>query len=222
MSEALGVIFDMDGVLVDSYRAHLDSWQRAAAAYGLSMTENDFARTFGRTSAEIIEQLWPGRFDSAGKVAFDDAKEQAYREILKTHFPAMPGASELIKSLHTAGFRMAIGSSGPPENVEVVHNQLLNGNLIEVTVNRTHVMRGKPDPQVFLVAAEKLEIPPARCAVIEDAPVGLKAARAAEMRAIGLTGTADRAVLEPLADVVVGSLHELTPQSIASLIAGEQ
>lgn len=218
MSQPLGVIFDMDGVLVDSYRAHFDSWQRAARGHGLDMTETDFARTFGRTSGEIIEQLWPSKFDAPGKIALDDQKERAYREILKEHFPAMPGATELIQSLHAAGIRMAIGSSGPPENVAVVHQQLPGGNLIEVTVNRTHVTRGKPDPQVFLVAAQKLGIPPARCAVIEDAPVGLKAARAAGMKAIGLTGTVDRATLEPLADVVVQSLNELTPNSIAGLI----
>lgn len=218
-NQTLGVIFDMDGVLVDSYRPHFDSWQEAAAANGLAMTDADFARTFGRTSAEIIEQLWPGQFDQAGKVALDNHKEEAYRQILKKHFPGMDGASGLIKALHDAGFKMAIGSSGPPENVKVVHEQLPNGKLIGVTVDRSYVTRGKPDPQVFLVAAEKLGIPPIRCAVIEDAPVGLKAARAAGMKAIGLTGTADRATLEPLADLVVESLRELTPESIRKLLA---
>lgn len=218
MNETLAVIFDMDGVLVDSYRAHFESWRTAAAAQGLAMTEADFSRTFGRTSAEIIEQLWPGRFDQAGKIALDDEKERDYREILKTHFPAMDGVNELIKALHAAGFRLAIGSSGPPENVAVVKNQLTSGGLIDVTVNRTHVTRGKPDPQVFLIAAEKLGVDPSRCAVIEDAPVGLKAARAAGMKAIGLTGTADLATLEPLADVVVQSLRDLAPRGITDLI----
>ena len=119
MSNGLGVIFDMDGVLVDSYAAHFKSWKKSAARYGLGMTQSEFAVTFGRTSRDIIGYLWPGRFDDAELAAFDRAKEADYRDILRAHLPVMPGAEELICSLHGAGFALAIGSSGPKENVAV-------------------------------------------------------------------------------------------------------
>src|SRR5438094_7857413 len=118
---SLGVIFDMDGVLVNSYDAHLESWQRSARQRNLEMSRENFARTFGRTSREIIRELWPGTLSDEQIAAFDAAKEQAYRDILATKFPEMDGADELIRALHDAGFRLAIGSSGPPPNVALVH-----------------------------------------------------------------------------------------------------
>lgn len=214
----LGVIFDMDGVLVDSYRAHLESWQETAREFDLQMTEDDFARTFGRTAREVIQQLWPGQFDDQRRQQFDAAKEAAYREILTRKFPEMPGVGPLIRSLHDSGFRLAIGSSGPPKNVELVRSRITSGELIDAAVHGGEVQRGKPDPQVFLLAAGKLGLQPQQCAVIEDALVGLKAAAAAGMTAIALTGTADRATLQPSADLVVDALRELSAESIRRLI----
>jgi HAD superfamily hydrolase (TIGR01509 family) len=214
----LGVIFDMDGVLVDSYRPHLLSWQQAAREQGLLLTEAQFATTFGRTSRDIIHRLWPGRFRADQIAAFDARKEQAYRDIIAHDFPEMPGAGALVEALHAAGFATAIGSSGPPENIAVVRRGLPHGDRIGATVSGAEVPHGKPDPDVFLRAAGKLGLAPACCAVIEDAPVGVEAARRAGMTAIALTGTAPRATLATRAHLVVDSLRELTPAAIAALI----
>ena len=220
MEHPLGVIFDMDGVLVDSYAAHLRSWRDVAARHGLDLSDANFARTFGRTSRDIIGALWPGKFDDDGVARFDAAKEARYREILGERFPEMDGASELIRELHDAGYRLAIGSSGPPQNVSLVQRQLRSGHLFEVTVNGTEVTRGKPDPDVFLIAARKLGIEPPRCAVVEDAPAGIEAARRAGMTSIGLLGTAPRERLAEHADLVVGSLRDLSPAVIGEAMRG--
>jgi beta-phosphoglucomutase len=217
-SGALGVIFDMDGVLVQSYRPHYESWRITTERNGVSLTEADFAGTFGRTSREIIPHLWPGRFTDEQVARFDADKEAAYRQILREHFPEMPGASDLIDALHAAGFRLAVGSSGPKENVELVRQQLRSGQRLSAIVHGMEVEHGKPQPDVFLKAAEKLGLPPTRCAVIEDAPVGIEAARRAGMVAIALTGTADRSALSTRAHLVVDALSELTPHRIADLI----
>lgn len=220
--ETLGVIFDMDGVLVDSYRAHLVSWQKAAKTYGLSMTEGDFARTFGKTSREIIRQLWPERFDDAQIREFDGRKESAYRDSLREHFPEMPGASELIERLHAAGFGLAIGSSGPVENVALVKELLPAGKWISAIVHGGDVKHGKPDPEVFLVAAKKLGLANSTCAVIEDSLVGLEAARRSGSAAIALVGTASREALAPKADCVVDSLKELTVDKVVEVLHGKK
>ena len=212
------VIFDMDGVLVDSYDAHFRSWQRLGAEHGLTMSDEQFAGTFGRTSADIIKYLWPGQCSDDDVAVWDDRKEALYREILTEHFPAMDGASELLTALHEAGYAMAIGSSGPPKNVQLVLDSLPGAEHITASVTGKDVTRGKPDPQVFLIAAEKLGVQPIRCAVLEDAPAGVEAARRANMAAVALTGTADRETLGADADMVVESLRELTPEGLAELI----
>ena len=212
------VIFDMDGVLVDSYRAHFESWRRLGRLHGLDMTEEQFAETFGRKSQDIITHLWPGCADEADVPEWDQQKEQFYREILRADFPEMDGAGQLLRALDRAGVAMAVGSSGPPENVQVVRNCLTAGELLKVTVTGMDVTQGKPHPEVFLKASEKLGVPPKRCAVVEDAPAGIEAARRAGMAAIAITGTATREQLAPRAHLVVDSLRELTPRIITDLI----
>jgi len=215
-----GVIFDMDGVLVDSYRAHYESWRLTARRFGVDMTEAQFAATFGRTSREIINALWPNRFDDQAVAVFDREKEAAYRDILRRRFPEMDGASDLIEALHREGFALAIGSSGPPENVALVKEHLRAGRLFQAVVSGADVRHGKPDPEVMLVAARLLNVPPARCAVIEDSLPGLESARRAGMKAVALTGTAAREQLAPCADLVVDSLRQLSPARIRQLLDG--
>ena len=198
MMNGLGVIFDMDGVLVDSYWAHFEAWNRMLARHGVAMTREQFAETFGQTNRDIIPAMWGAR---AGNDAdtWGDEKEADYRDIIRENFPEMDGAGELIASLAAAGFLLAIGSSGPPDNVAAVLAASPGCEHIAATVDASDVTRGKPDPQVFLKAAEKLGLAPSHCAVVEDAPAGLDAARGAKMAAIAITGTAPRAWTQPAA-----------------------
>ncbi len=213
------VIFDVDGVLVDSYHAHLASWQMMCRERGLPMTQEDFAATFGRTSREVIRQLWSDYVSGDGMIAeLDDRKEALFREMLRQDFPAMDGAVALIDCLKEAGFRLALGSSAPPDNVDLVLDHLQRRDAFGAVITGNDVTRGKPDPQVFLLAAERLALPPARCVVIEDAPLGVTAARAAGMRCVGFASTGrDRRKLAN-ADLVIDALRELDATTIASLI----
>lgn len=219
MPETLAVIFDMDGVLVDSYRAHWQSWQFMADELGKGLTEAQFASTFGRTSREIIATHWGDDCLTPVAIAeFDRRKEALYREIVAKDFPAMDGATELIKSLKSAGFRLAVGSSGPPENVALAVERLGAERFFDTLVTGRDVTRGKPDPQVFLLAAERLKVSPANCAVIEDAPVGIAAANAAGMCSVALLSTGHTAESVSAARLVVHSLRELSPERIAALV----
>ncbi len=132
----------------------------------------------------------------------------------------MDGARELIAELHTAGVAVAIGSSGPPENVGLVVDQLGVRDLLGATVTARDVERGKPDPQVFLLAAERLNAAPVSCVVVEDAPDGIHAARAAGMTAVALlsTGRAEADFREIPPDRFVRSLRELSPEVLGSLL----
>lgn len=212
------VIFDMDGVLVDSYAAHFVSWRDVCRERGVELTEAAFARGFGRTSAEIIAELWSGQLTAAQAAALDARKEAAYRAAIAQHFPAVPGAGELIDALAGDGFALAVGSSGPPENVAAVLERLGRRARFAAVVTGRDVVRGKPDPQVFLLAAERLGLRPERCVVIEDAAVGIAAARAAGMASVGFVGTGRTAAELAAADLVVPALTGLTPARLRALL----
>lgn len=216
--ERRAVIFDVDGVLVDSYRAHFEAWQALGRELGRDLTEERFAASFGRRNPELMDDLWGGAVPADQVDHWSDWKERTYREILLKDFPAMDGAAELVDALKAAGFAVAIGSSGPPENVACAAEGLGRAAAFDATVNGFEVVRGKPDPEVFLKAAAKLGIAPARCAVVEDALAGIEAADRAGMAPIGLTGTTTRERLAVRAALVVDSLRELAPEGIAALI----
>jgi beta-phosphoglucomutase len=212
-----GVIFDMDGVLVNSYHAHYESWRILGRHHGREIAEQAFAATFGQTSREIIRGYWGDTVSGEQVAQFDHEKEALYRDILKKHFPEMPGVCDLLTKLHEAGFSLAIGSSGPPENVQVVREGLRTGGLFQASVNGMDVKHGKPEPDIFLAAAGKLNLPPNRCAVVEDAPVGVEAARRAGMTVVAITGTATREKLAA-ADLVIDNFSELSPETIEQII----
>jgi beta-phosphoglucomutase len=219
MASPQAVIFDVDGVLVDSYQAHFQSFRAMLEELGTEFTESQFRATFGRTTRDIVAELHDGKMTDEEIRDFDDRKEALYRDIVRKDFPAIDGAADLVEMLADSGFAMAVGSSGPPENVQLTLDSLACGKLFSAQVTGGDVTRGKPDPQVFLLAAQRLGVSPGRCAVVEDAPAGVEAANRAEMASIALVGTATRDQLSH-ARLVVDSLRELSPSIIAKMING--
>lgn len=211
-----GIIFDMDGVLVDSARPHYESWRRMAREIGRDMSEEDFRRTFGRQNRDIIPMVL-GIDDPDEVQRLGDRKEEIYRQLIAESVPAVDGAADLVRSLHAAGFRLAIGSSGPPENVEAVLQGMGITELFSARATSREVSRGKPDPQVFTVAADMLGLEPRACAVVEDAPAGIEAALAAGAVAVALAGQHPVDKLGR-AHWVVESLRDLTPERFRGLI----
>ena len=212
----LAVIFDVDGVLVDSYDAHFRSWQKLYGELGVEYDEAAFAADFGRTSRDILRRTLGDDLSDERIREIDRRKEALYRDIVRQNFPAMDGATELIEALAEGEFLLAVASSGPPENIALALENVDPNGRIRVAVTGGDVTRGKPDPQVFQIAAERLGVPPAACAVVEDAAHGVEAARCAGMKIIALTGTADRKTLSA-ADLIVDRLREITPEVLAEL-----
>jgi len=213
------VIFDVDGVLVDSYRAHYEAWKRVGRRAGRPIGEDTFASLFGRRNREIIRLLWGDVLTEAQAEELGQWKEVQYREVLRTDFRPMDGAAELVDALKAAGFLLAVGSSGPPENVRLALEGLGRAGRFDAIVAGTDVQAGKPDPEVFLKASAKLGLEPRCCVVVEDSTAGIEAAVRAGMAPIALVGTAMREALEQAgAALVVDSLRELSPDRISRLI----
>ena len=183
-----GVIFDMDGVIVLTEKAHWLSWQAAAKPRGVHLEYPEFVSCFGRINPDCIRILF-GEVSTHESEAIAEEKESAFREIVRHDVPLAPGLTDFLQSLRARGIRTGIGSSAPPENVNLVLDAGKLRAMFDAVADGSQVSRGKPAPDVFLLAAERMGIPPKNCAVIEDAPAGITAAVAAGMLAIGVTTT---------------------------------
>jgi beta-phosphoglucomutase len=209
------VIWDMDGVIIDSGEAHRLAWHRMAQEDGLALTDEQFWATFGQRNDEIISSIW-GSFPQATWQEMSDRKERYYRDAARTTATALPGAIELLSELHAAGYPQALASSAPVANIELVSEVLGLNRYLDALVSGDNVPRGKPAPDVFLKAAATLGIAPAVCLVIEDAVAGVEAAHAAGMRCIAVAGERDLAGLRA-AELMVSSLTEVNLARIQSI-----
>jgi beta-phosphoglucomutase len=215
------VVWDLDGVIVDSAEAHNESWKRLATEYDLPYDpENDFKRIFGRHSVDIIEHLWHiTSREQAEKLAY--AKESYFREAA-AHLTPLPGVVDLVKALDEAGWKQAIGSSAPLANVSLLLSSTGLTDYMQAIATGDDVSRGKPDPQVFLLAFERLGVPPSQGVVIEDAPAGIEAGNRAGAATLGVTTTQTRqTLLDAGAGRVVESLTEITVAALQDLLTNK-
>lgn len=214
-----GVIFDMDGVLILTADAHFQSWRDTARRHGVAVDYDKFIRTFGRTNPDIITLWWGDAATPELIATIADEKERAFRDIIRHDVPLAPRCAALIAELKDAGFVLAVGSSAPPENIDLVLDAADIRRHFSAVVDGSMVQRGKPAPDVFLLAAEKLGLPPARCVVLEDAPAGIAAAVAAGAYPLGVAAThpADQ-LTDAGAKFVISQLADLSPAVISRLL----
>jgi beta-phosphoglucomutase family hydrolase len=208
----------MDGVIADTAACHLQAWQRLWAEQGVAFTAEQFRRTFGQRTTEIIRGILGPDVPAEEVCALGERKEAYCRELLRRQLHVLPGVRELLAALEQAGFRQALASSAPRQNVELILEALDVGRYFSAVVSEADVTLGKPNPQIFLLAATRLGVEPRRCLVIEDAVAGVQAAKSAGMRCLAVTTTHPGARLAA-ADRVVQSLAEVGVADIEALLA---
>jgi len=181
-----GLIFDMDGTIVDNMRFHDDAWEAWHAKYALPFDRPSFfGRTAGRTNPEIIGEMFPD-LSQDEIVARGMEKEALYVELYRPHVRAVSGLVELMARAEAAAVPMAVGTAAPNDNIAVVLDTLTLRERFRTIVSPSQGFRGKPHPDMFLAAAERMGVAPAECVVFEDAPLGIEAARRAGMRAVAM------------------------------------
>jgi len=210
------VLWDLDGTLVDSEEYHWISWRDTMAEEAAPVTRAQFVETFGLRNDEILPE-WLGPGATAERIQrVSGAKEVLYRELVRSgDLRPLPGAAEWVQRLREEGWRQAIASSAPRENVDVVLEALGLARSFDAVVSAEDVTAGKPDPQVFLKAAQRLGFAPARCVVVEDSAAGVEGARLAGMKSIGVSRNGRLA-----ADLGVRSLEDLPASAFAELVSG--
>ena len=211
------VLWDMDGVIVDSGPYHFSAWKQTLDEENVPFDETDFRRTFGRRNDSIIADMM-GEVPPERAAAIAATKETRYRALIaQKGIAALPGALTWIRRLHARGIPQAIVSSAPPENIQAILQALDVGDLFQALVSGEEVHRGKPDPESFLLAAERVGLPPRHCVVIEDAPAGIEAARRAGMRCLALTTSHPAGDLSQ-ADQIVDSMADLPENALDHLV----
>ena len=209
------VIWDLDGVIIDSADEHRRAWQRLAREEGIKFTDEDFWATFGKRNDDIIAILW-GPLSPEQVQLLRDRKEIYFRELIRQTAAPLPGSMELMRSLHEAGYLQALASSAPIENIQLISEVLGLERYLTALVSGETVPHGKPAPDIFLKAAQELYIEPSRSLVIEDAVAGVEAAHAAGMRCIAVAGNRDLPGLRK-AELMVKTLLEVDVKRVQTL-----
>jgi beta-phosphoglucomutase len=220
-NDHMGVIFDLDGVLVDSGWAHKKSWYDLAEKEGFPMTDEFFFNTFGMQNYQIIPMLIERDASPDEVDRLSDWKEQRYRDIIAEELVPVEGAKTLLGDLRNAGFLLAVGSSAPKANLELVLDCTDLQDYFDAYVTSQDVTKGKPAPDTFLKAAEKLSLTAGNCIVVEDAVQGVQAAKAAGMPVVAVTTTRSRADLVG-ADIIVDNLAQLKVRQFIDLLGNEK
>lgn len=215
------VIWDVDGTLVDTAELHYRAWVQLAKELNKPFTRADFVATFGRRNPEILRQLFGNDLGDQEVAELGDRKEDLYRAAARHGVELLPGARPLLEGLHAAGFQQAVGSSAPRRNLELIMELTGTTRFFEAIVSMEDTERGKPDPQVFQVAADKLGMTPGRCLVMEDAVAGVQAARAAGMKCIAVrfVGHHPEDLLQRAgADLIVENLSDVSAAVVQELL----
>lgn len=209
------VIFDLDGTLIDAFDGHAESYDLALKDLGHKpLGPGEFARYYGQTGLEISRQLLKKPFVDGEVEKLTARKHKLYENMGGGHIRALPGAIELIGALMNRKIPMAIASSAVRGAIDIAIKKLGIADKIKFVVSADDITHSKPHPEIFLLAAKKLNVPPENCVVFEDSIHGVLAAKAAGIRCVAVaTGPTPRSELEKLKPYrVINSMKELLPK----------
>lgn len=215
MNGSKAVLWDMDGTLINSEELHWISWRKTMANEGVIITREQFLSTFGQRNDSIIPG-WLGSAATAERIKrIAEAKEELYRQLVRqVGIAPEPAVTTWLHRLREHGWQQAIASAAPRANIDVVLESLSVSQIFQGIVSAEDVLRGKPDPEVYLLAATRVGVPAEWCIVVEDAVAGIEGARRAGMRSIGVSHDGQ----DLHADVVVESLELLQPDAFDRLL----
>lgn len=220
MTVETGILWDMDGVLVDTGDLHYLSWARTLAYYGADFSKDLFRQTFGMNNTGILEIVFGRKPDAKLLAEISELKEGWFRCSIKGQLAPMPGVLDWLNQLRALGVRQAVASSAPLLNVEAVVDELAIRPYFGALFSGFD-LPGKPHPATFLEAARLIGVQPDRCLVIEDSIPGVQAAKSAGMACIAVLTTNPAEALSQ-ADLIVDRLDHLPVEAIWGLLPREQ
>ncbi len=210
------VLWDMDGVLADTSQLHFETWESVLKEQGIPFDRQKFHLIYGLKNRDLLPFLAGKPYDPQWMDRVADQKELRFRQALPNHLSLLPGVQDWLERFNSWGWKQAVASSAPPENVEALVDELKIRPYFNALVTPGN-LPGKPDPAVFMLAASRLSMPPNHSIVIEDSIPGIKAAKSAGMHCIGVTTTNPPEALTR-ADIVVASMAQLSIEQLEALL----
>jgi len=202
------VLWDMDGVIADSSSFHFAAWQEVFAKRGVKFTREDFVKLFGTRNDYIVGSVMGNELLERDVKMIVNEKEESFRRKAAGSIKLFPGVVRLLNAMKKGIFKLGLVSSAPKENIDFILGELGLEGVFDCVVFGQEVSQSKPSPQIYLLAAERLGVMPGDCLVIEDSPLGIKAAKAAGMKCLAVTNTHPGEELGQ-ADKVVDSLESM-------------
>ena len=213
------VIFDLDGTMIDNMMVHHRAWQSKLAEYGIEMSVEEVQSRIHGVNIEILEREFPGQFTVDERIQIAKEKEETYRQIYASELVLLSGLPALLHDLKATNILMSVGSAAPPENVNFVLNNLDLWHYFVAVRHSDDVERGKPDPQVYDILLDEMDVKPSECLIFEDSRTGAIAASRAGCKVIIVTTTHQPAEFSDIPNVVnfISDFTEISVQQIQSL-----
>ena len=213
------VIFDMDGTIIDNNQYHFLAWQQFYKKYDRSITLEEYKTTInGRASQEIFQQFFGKEMTREEITTYANEKNLLYRELYKPYIKPINGIINLIKEIYNAGIPMNIATSGTPMNVTFMFEHVPIRQYFDHVVDASEVVHGKPDPEIFLKAADYAKADYKKCIVFEDSIAGIAGAKAAGMKVVGITTMQTKEEMEPTTDAIIDDYSQITLAQLEALL----
>lgn len=210
MKPIKAVLFDMDGLMIDSEPLNFKAWKKVLKKYDIHLKKDEYNQRYvGIPDKDGTEDLVARYSLSVSAEKLSQTKRKLYTRLLQTKLVPQPGLIDLLISLHKVGYKTAIGSGSSLEEIQMVIKGLAIYHLIDSYCSAEEVNKGKPAPDTYLELAKRLDVDPAECLVLEDAPPGVQAAKAAEMLCFAIPSNETKNLDFSLADKVLNSLSEV-------------
>ncbi len=214
----IGLIFDMDGVIVNNHLFHYKSWQEICRKYGKPLDEESYKNNLnGRTLTEVVQFIFEEEMPHERVRAIGQEKEALYRELYKPHLKFTTGLEAFLSECQEEKIPMVVGTSAPVENVDFTLDGLGIRGLFKDVLDERAVTKGKPNPEIYKKCAKAVGLPNKKCLVLEDAVSGIKAGKAAGSKVIGVATSHKREELD--ADLVIDDFTQITLQQIKELLS---
>ncbi len=195
-------LFDMNGTMIDDMQYHIQAWHRILNELGAGISMERMKEECYGKNDELLERIFPGRFSPEEKNKMSLEKEKQYQDSFRPHLKLLDGLEEVLAKAKKDDIKMAIGSAAIMFNIDFVVDELHIREYFDALISADEVRVSKPDPETFLVCAEKIGVAPENCLVFEDSPKGVQAAERAGMDCAVITSLHEQEDFDGIGNIV--------------------